>query len=56
MTDSYKTELRSQDLKVALVWRDMSSDDSSFHNFIVLGKSECRCAEVLVLGWCSAIQ
>ena len=31
----------------------MSSDDSSFHNFTVLVRNECRWAEVLVFGQCS---
>ena len=56
MTGSYKTELRSQDLKVAWVWMDIGSDDNSFHNFTVLGKNDRRWAEVLVLGWCSAVR
>ena len=56
MTDSCKTELRSQDLKVAWVRTDIGSDDSSFHNFTVLEKNDRRWAEVLVLGQCRAMQ
>ena len=56
MIGNYKTEIKSQDLKVAWVRTDISSDGNSFHNFTVLGKNECRWAEVLVLGRCSAIQ
>ena len=49
MIGNYKTEIKSQDLKVAWVRMDISLDGNSFHNFTVLGKNECRWAEVLYM-------